>query len=32
MPFLDTNLRYGTATIMWNKEAAEKYANSLHYK
>jgi len=24
--FLDTNFKYGTATISWNKEAAEKYA------
>lgn len=26
--FLDTNFKYGTATITWNKEAAEKYAKS----
>ena len=24
--FLDTNFKYGTATISWNREAAEKYA------
>jgi len=24
--FLDTNFKYGTATITWNKESAEKYA------
>lgn len=28
MPFLDTNFKYGTATITWNKEAAAKYAAS----
>jgi len=28
MKFLDTNFKYGTATITWNKEAAEKYAGS----
>jgi glyoxylase-like metal-dependent hydrolase (beta-lactamase superfamily II) len=28
MSFLDTNFKYGTATITWNKEAAEKLANS----
>lgn len=27
--FLDTNFKYGTATITWNKEAAEKYADSI---
>lgn len=26
--FLDTNFKYGTATISWNKEAVEKYADS----
>ena len=26
--FLDTNFKYGTATITWNKEAAAKYAES----
>mgnify|MGYP000112022127 CR=1 FL=1 len=26
LKFLDTNFIYGTATITWNKEAAEKYA------
>ena len=29
MRFLDTNFKYGTATITWNKEAAEQYADSL---
>jgi glyoxylase-like metal-dependent hydrolase (beta-lactamase superfamily II) len=29
-PFLDTNFKYGSATITWNKEAAERYAKSLH--
>jgi hypothetical protein len=27
--FLDTNFKYGTATITWNKEAAAKYAESI---
>ncbi len=27
-PFLDTNFTYGTATITWNKEAADEYAES----
>jgi hydroxyacylglutathione hydrolase len=27
--FLDTNFKYGTATITWNKAAAEKYAKSI---
>jgi glyoxylase-like metal-dependent hydrolase (beta-lactamase superfamily II) len=27
-PFLDTNFKYGTATITWNKEAAERFAKS----
>ena len=29
MRFLDTNFKYGTATITWNKEAAKQYADSL---
>jgi glyoxylase-like metal-dependent hydrolase (beta-lactamase superfamily II) len=29
IPFLDTNFIYGTATITWNKEAADRYARSL---
>lgn len=29
MSFLDTNFKYGTATITWNKEAAEEYSESL---
>lgn len=28
MSFLDTNFKYGTATITWNKEAALRFANS----
>ncbi len=28
IPFLDANFTYGTATITWNKEAAEKFANT----
>jgi hydroxyacylglutathione hydrolase len=28
IPFLDTNFKYGTATITWNKAAAAKYAES----
>ena len=28
-PFLNANFKYGTATITWNKEAAQKYATSL---
>jgi len=28
--FLDTNFRYGTATITWNKDAAAKYAKSVN--
>lgn len=28
-PFLDTNFKYGSATITWNMEAAERYAESL---
>jgi hydroxyacylglutathione hydrolase len=27
--FLDTNFRYGTATITWNREAAAKFAESI---
>lgn len=27
--FLDTNFKYGTATISWNREAAEKYTRSV---
>ena len=27
MPFLNTNFKYGTATITWNKEAAERLVN-----
>lgn len=27
--FLDTNFRYGTATITWNREAARKYATKI---
>lgn len=27
--FMDTNFKYGTATITWNREAAEQYADSL---
>jgi glyoxylase-like metal-dependent hydrolase (beta-lactamase superfamily II) len=30
--FLNTNFKYGTATISWNKEAAVKYAESLRSK
>jgi len=30
MRFLDTNFKYGTATITWNKEAAELYRSSFH--
>jgi hypothetical protein len=30
--FLDTNFKYGTATITWNKEAAAKYADSVRAK
>lgn len=29
MRFLDTNFKYGTATITWNKEAAQEYADSI---
>ena len=29
MSFLDTNFKYGTAAITWNKEAAAKYAESV---
>jgi len=29
MSFLDTNFKYGTATITWNKEAAAEYAESV---
>jgi len=29
IPFLDTNFKYGTAAITWNKEAAAKYAESV---
>ncbi|MBN2590051.1 MAG: MBL fold metallo-hydrolase [Sedimentisphaerales bacterium] len=32
MSFLDTNFKYGTATITWNREAADKYAESLRSK
>jgi len=28
--FLDTNFKFGTATITWNKEAADEYAESVH--
>jgi len=28
IPFLDTNFKYGTATITWNKAAAARYAES----
>jgi glyoxylase-like metal-dependent hydrolase (beta-lactamase superfamily II) len=27
IPFLDTNFKYGTATITWNRKAAEKLVN-----
>jgi hypothetical protein len=27
--FLDTNFKYGTATITWNEKAAAKYAESM---
>ena len=27
--FLDTNFKFGTATITWNKEAADRYADSV---
>lgn len=30
--FLDTNFKYGTATITWNKKAADKYAESANTK
>lgn len=30
--FLDTNFKFGTATISWNKEAAAKYAVSVRSK
>jgi len=29
IPFLDTNFKYGTATITWNSEAASRYADSI---
>ena len=29
MSFLDTNFKYGTATITWNKEATAEYAESV---
>jgi glyoxylase-like metal-dependent hydrolase (beta-lactamase superfamily II) len=29
IPFLDTNFKYGTATITWNAEAAARYADSI---
>ncbi|MEJ2238569.1 MAG: MBL fold metallo-hydrolase [Gemmatimonadales bacterium] len=29
IPFLDTNFKYGTATITWNREAAARYAGSI---
>jgi len=29
IPFLDTNFKYGTATITWNGEAAARYADSV---
>jgi glyoxylase-like metal-dependent hydrolase (beta-lactamase superfamily II) len=29
IPFLDTNFKYGTATITWNREAAARYADSI---
>lgn len=28
-PFLNANFKFGTATITWNKEAAEKYVESM---
>lgn len=28
MSFLDTNFKYGTATITWNREAADRFVNS----
>ncbi|WP_394698137.1 hypothetical protein [uncultured Draconibacterium sp.] len=28
LKFEDTNFKHGTATITWNKEAAEKYLNN----
>lgn len=28
IPFLDTNFKFGTATITWNKEAAAEYSDS----
>lgn len=31
-PFLDTNFKYETATISWNKEAAARYADSVREK
>jgi glyoxylase-like metal-dependent hydrolase (beta-lactamase superfamily II) len=29
IPFMDTNFKYGTAAISWNKEAAVEYADSI---
>lgn len=29
IPFLDTNFKFGTAAISWNKEAAAEYADSM---
>jgi hypothetical protein len=29
MKYLDTNFKYGTATITWNKEDAGKYSREL---
>ncbi len=29
IPFLDTNFKYGTATITWNRVAAARYADSI---
>jgi glyoxylase-like metal-dependent hydrolase (beta-lactamase superfamily II) len=29
IPFLDTNFKYGTATITWNKEAGARYVDSI---
>ncbi|MDX8338956.1 MBL fold metallo-hydrolase [Draconibacterium sp. IB214405] len=29
LKFLDTNFKYGTATITWNKEAADRYVDAM---
>ena len=29
IPFMDTNFKFGTAAISWNREAADKYADSI---